>query len=592
METYIKEKKPFFSFEYFPPKTEAGVENLYERIDRMAELQPLFADVTWGAGGKTADLTLEITSNTQNLCCIETMMHLTCTNMELSMLMNALKSAKDAGIMNILALRGDPPVGQERWTAVEGGLSYACDLVKLIRKHYGDYFGIGVAGYPEAHLEATSYEEDLKYLKEKVDAGADFIITQLFYDTDGFLKYVQDCRNLGIKVPIIPGIMPITNYGSFMRMTAFCKTKVPEDIAADLELIKDDDEKVKNYGIELGIKMCRKILDAGASPGLHFYTLNLEKSVTKIIEGLGMVDLNKAHRPLPWRPPARDKRSKESVRPIFWANRPKSYLARTATWDEYPNGRWGDSTSPAYGELSDHHLFYLYSGKHVDRKAIWGDHLESIDDVYETFVKFAEGKINRLPWCDQGLAPETSLISKNIVTLNKYGFLTINSQPAINGVPSSDKTVGWGAENGFVYQKAYIEFFTSYDNLQKLLKALPNFPQYSYQASNKAGTLYSNVPAASVNAVTWGVFPNKEVIQPTVVDAASFPFWKDEAFGLWTSQWGNIYAEDSKSRAVIKEVAEGFFLVNIVDNNFINSDIFAIFRNILPDFPSNGVAHS
>eukprot|EP00296_Roombia_truncata_P000220 JP435885.1.p1 GENE.JP435885.1~~JP435885.1.p1 ORF type:complete len:304 (-),score=141.86 JP435885.1:279-1190(-) len=279
--------KPWFSLEYFPPKTPAGVENLHDRVERMTKLNPLFIDVTWGAGGSTADLTIDLCTAFQKKA--ETQMHLTCTNMQIERAYDALEKAKAAGIQNILALRGDPPAGQEKWEVTEGGFANGVDLVKYIREKYGDYFSIAVAGYPEGHIEAESYEKDLQYLKEKVDAGADMVITQLFYDVDLFLKWVQDCRDIGIKVPIIPGIMPINTYGGFTRMTGFCKTKIPQAITDALEPIKDDEEAVKAYGVKLGIEMCKKILDAGVSPGVHMYTLNLEKSVVKILEGLGMV---------------------------------------------------------------------------------------------------------------------------------------------------------------------------------------------------------------------------------------------------------------------------------------------------------------
>eukprot|EP00741_Cyanophora_paradoxa_P022032 tig00021433_g21268.t1 len=578
----IHDGKPFFSFEYFPPKTDAGVENLFERIDRMAEFEPLFCDITWGAGGTTADLTLEISMTAQNLCCVQTMMHLTCTNMEVEKIEKALKATKEGGVHNILALRGDPPVGQERWTAVDGGFSYAVDLVRYIRKEYGDFFGIGVAGYPESHTECASYEEDLKHLKEKVDAGADFIITQLFYDVDVFVKYVKDCRALGITVPILPGIMPIHNYAGFKRMTGFCKTRVPQHVLDELEAIKDNDEAVKEYGVKLGIEMCRKLLDSGA-PGLHFYTLNLEKSVTKILEGLGLISTTESRRQLPWRPPTNPKRNKEQVRPIFWANRPKSYLSRTSGWDDFPNGRWGDVTSPAYGDLNDYHLCNLHSGKFVDRKALWGEHLDSLQDVYSVFASFCEGKVPRLPWCEAGMAPESGLIQRQLAAINRAGFLTINSQPKVNGAPSSDSTVGWGTRGGYVFQKAYIEFFCSPELFEQLMRVMPGLPSIAYMAVDARGNLSSNAPRDSVNAVTWGVFPCKEIIQPTVVDARSFLIWKDEAFGLWKRIWGAIYPEGSSDRTLIDKIHDTFLLVNIVDNDFVRGEIFDVFRKVLGD---------
>ncbi|KAG6489544.1 hypothetical protein ZIOFF_050818 [Zingiber officinale] len=381
-----------FSFEFFPPKTEEGVENLFDRMDRMVAHNPSFCDITWGAGGSTADLTLDISNRMQNMkvmypvyidllnsdidlesalpdrwivlnevICVETMMHLTCTNMPVEKIDHALDTIKSNGIQNVLALRGDPPHGQDKFVQVAGGFACALDLVQHIRAKYGDYFGITVAGYPEAHPDmiqdgiATeeAYNSDLTYLKRKVDAGADLIITQLFYDTDIFLKFVNDCRQIGITCPIVPGIMPINNYKGFLRMTGFCKTKIPDKITNALEPIKDNEEAVRAYGIHLGTEMCKKILANGINT-LHLYTLNMEKSALAIIMNLGLIEESKVLRSLPWRRPTNVFRVQEDVRPIFWANRPKSYISRTIGWDQYPHGRWGDSNNPSYGALTDY----------------------------------------------------------------------------------------------------------------------------------------------------------------------------------------------------------------------------------------------
>lgn len=292
----------FYSFEFFPPRTPEGVTNLFDKMDRLVAQSPTFCDITWGAGGSTADVTLDIATNMQQKVGVETMMHLTCTNMPVEKLSDALSKVKEAGIQNILALRGDPPKGQEKFEAIEGGFSCALDLVKYIREQYGDYFGITVAGYPEAHPDyivddkeqmEKNYQENIQYLKSKVEAGGEVIITQLFYDVDIFLKFVKDCREAGITVPILPGIMPIMTYGGFKRMTSFCKTYVPAEIAEKVESLKDDDEAIKAYGIELGVEMCKRLLAEG-TPGLHIYTLNTEKSAIAILERLGVLESQRA----------------------------------------------------------------------------------------------------------------------------------------------------------------------------------------------------------------------------------------------------------------------------------------------------------
>mmetsp|Transcript_4082 Transcript_4082/g.7820 ORF Transcript_4082/g.7820 Transcript_4082/m.7820 type:complete len:338 (+) Transcript_4082:135-1148(+) len=311
---------PWIALEFFPPKTETGVANLYKRLDNLKSIRPLYIDFTWGAGGSTSDLTLELTEQAQERFGYVANMHLTCTNMPREKLDNALKVAQQVGISNILALRGDPPVGQEDFKPVETGFSCALDLVKHIRKETGDTFCISVAGYPEGHPDRIrkviagqsltpselgravnmpdgsthvcsdkEFQEELAYLKAKVDAGAQAIVTQMFYDVQVFIDFVRQCRAIGITVPIIPGIICMTSYGGFQRMCGFCKTRVPAGMAARLETVKDDDNAFLQFAIEWGIDTCKRLLDSGAN-GLHFYTLNVDKVVLPILEGLGLTE--------------------------------------------------------------------------------------------------------------------------------------------------------------------------------------------------------------------------------------------------------------------------------------------------------------
>lgn len=255
--------KPVFSFEFFPPKTAQGVQNLYDRIDRMHDLGPAFVDVTWGAGGSRSELTCEMVNVAQTTYGLETCMHLTCTDMETSKIDNALKEAYNAGCTNILALRGDPPREQEKWQAIEGGFRYASDLVKYIKQKYGDHFDIGVAGYPEGCEDQQDPEILLDHLKEKVDAGGTFIVTQMFYDVDIFLSWVDKVRAKGIHVPIVPGIMPIQTHGAFLRRANWVKANIPPKWTAALDPVKNDDAAVREVGKDLVAEMCRRILDAG-----------------------------------------------------------------------------------------------------------------------------------------------------------------------------------------------------------------------------------------------------------------------------------------------------------------------------------------
>lgn len=229
----------------------------------MHDLGPAFIDITWGAGGNLSALTCEMVNVAQTVYGLETCMHLTCTDMEKAKIDDALKEAYKAGCTNILALRGDPPRASEKWQAVEGGFRYAKDLVNYIKEKYGDHFDIGVAGYPEGCDDQQDQEILMEHLKEKVDAGGTFIVTQMFYDVDNFLSWVDRCRARGITVPIVPGIMPIQTHAAFLRRAKWSNCYVPEKWMNALEPIKNDDAAVREVGKDLVAEMCRKILGAG-----------------------------------------------------------------------------------------------------------------------------------------------------------------------------------------------------------------------------------------------------------------------------------------------------------------------------------------
>ncbi|PNJ48265.1 MTHFR isoform 11 [Pongo abelii] len=519
----------WFSLEFFPPRTAEGAVNLISRFDRMAAGGPLYIDVTWHPAGDPGSdketSSMMIASTAVNYCGLETILHMTCCRQRLEEITGHLHKAKQLGLKNIMALRGDP-IG-DQWEEEEGGFNYAVDLVKHIRSEFGDYFDICVAGYPKGHPEAGSFEADLKHLKEKVSAGADFIITQLFFEADTFFRFVKACTDMGITCPIVPGIFPI-------QLVKLSKLEVPQEIKDVIEPIKDNDAAIRNYGIELAVSLCQELLASGLVPGLHFYTLNREMATTEVLKRLGMWTED-PRRPLPWALSAHPKRREEDVRPIFWASRPKSYIYRTQEWDEFPNGRWGNSSSPAFGELKDYYLFYLKSKSPKEELLkMWGEELTSEESVFEVFVLYLSGEPNRnghkvtcLPWNDEPLAAETSLLKEELLRVNRQGILTINSQPNINGKPSSDPIVGWGPSGGYVFQKAYLEFFTSRETAEALLQVLKKYElRVNYHLVNVKGENITNAPELQPNAVTWGIFPGREIIQPTVVDPVSFMFWK------------------------------------------------------------------
>ncbi|CAK9781082.1 methylenetetrahydrofolate reduct [Cutaneotrichosporon oleaginosum] len=585
-----REGRPFWSFEYFPPRTAQGLQNLYDRIERMRNLGPEFIDITWGAGGKNADLTSSLVEVCQGTIGIETCMHLTCTEMPKEKVEWALKQAKSAGCQNILAMRGDPVAGSDVWKPTPGGFMHAIDLVRYIHKNYPGDFCVAVAGFPQGHPETPltpdGKHQEMLWLKEKVDAGADFIFTQMFYDVDIFFQWVKDVRSYGITVPIVPGIMPIQNWQKFQTWVKRENIVVPQEWYDVLLPVQGDDEQVRARGTKLVAEMCRAILDnqeAGIK-GLHVYTLNLEKGARMLLEELDMTPRREQVMPLPWRPSLTPSRRSETIRPIFWANRVQSYLSRTSDWDEFPNGRWGDSRSPAYGDLDGYPVAIGTTAK--EALELWGAP-QTRAEINELFAKFCRAEVKKLPWSQNGASSETTVITDQLAKMNERGYLTINSQPAVDGARSDDKVHGWGPTGGYVYQKAYLEFFVAPELLSPLIRRIEKDPRITYYAVNKQGDLRTNTHSEGPNAVTWGVFPGKEIIQPTIVEAVSFIAWKDEAFELGC-QWANLYPEGSPTRSLIRNIMDTSYLVNIVANDF--KDGMAIFEPFLLDQPlANGV---
>ncbi|KIX93554.1 uncharacterized protein Z520_10732 [Fonsecaea multimorphosa CBS 102226] len=579
LELAHQQNKPTFSFEFFPPKTAQGVQNLYDRMDRMHNLGPTFIDITWGAGGRHSQLTSEMVNATQNYYGLETCMHLTCTDMERHQVDEALRRAYKAGCTNILALRGDPPRDQEKWEAKEGGFRYAKDLVKYIKARYSDHFDIGVAGYPEGCDDHRDVDLLIDHLREKVDAGASFIVTQMFYDVDIFLDWVKKCRDRGISVPILPGIMPIQTYAAFLRRANWTKCHIPPGWFEALEPVKNDDAAVRAIGKDLVADMCRKILDSGIQH-LHFYTMNLAQATRMVLEELSLTPETSGmplEKPLPWRQSLGFNRRDETVRPIFWRNRNASYISRTADWDEFPNGRWGDSRSPAFGELDAYGIGL--KGTNDANIKLWGKP-RSLRDVTGLFVRFLQGDLDRLPWSEGGISAEADIIKDDLLQLNKHGFLTINSQPAVDGASSTHPVYGWGPAGGWVYQKAYLELLVFPSMFETVMERLNADKNLTYYAVNRKGELYTNTKDEGPNAVTWGIFPNREIVQPTIVETVSFLAWKDEAFRLG-QDWAKCYPAGSGSRKLIEKIMDECYLVNIVNNDFHqNKEIFKVFEGL------------
>ncbi|KAF1824606.1 methylenetetrahydrofolate reduct [Dissoconium aciculare CBS 342.82] len=640
----------YFSLEFFPPKTQQGFSNLHARLVRMSHsLRPLFVNVTWGAGGSTASKSLALAELTQHSLGLTTCLHLTCTNMSRKLIDETLDQAKALGVRNLLALRGDPPRSAEyRDDRVPGqeeddsnkDFAWAVDLVRYIRSRYGDYFCVGVAGYPEGHSDQShpehqSVDHDLPYLVEKVAAGADFIMTQLFYDVQAYERYVRLLREhdsgLFKTIPIIPGLMPIQNYQILRRSTKLSHASLPDDILKRVEAVRSDDEAVKAVGVDILSEIVEslKALDMADHRGFHFYTLNLEKAVAQILERCDLIPCSISPDASPVGrssgpeeaieeetdgfivvPDADQRRrrrlssqtnsqpgnrvvvsrekTKENSNPhiaVFEApddeagvpkekissrantlaiSEGRGALGREAIWDDFPNGRWGDARSPAYGEIDGYGTSLHVSVP--EAKRIWGEPC-SASDISQLFRRHIEGQIPSMPWSEEALQPETLSIKAELLSLIDRGWWTVASQPAVNGVPSTDATHGWGPRNGFVFQKPFVEFFVPAGDWATLQERFLAHPQITYFAGNDRGDFSSNHPD-SVNPVTWGCFAGKEIITPTIVEAVSFRAWLEEAFGIFL-EWQRVYAPGSPSSKLLESVRRGYWLVNVIHHGYL-----------------------
>ncbi len=669
---------------------------------------------------------------------VDALLHLTCTNVTLDSLRATLTAARSAGVRNILALRGDAPRGQEYWVAADSRFQHATDLVRFIREEHGDYFCIGVAGYPEGHPDDAAparisseagdeaneasfdpIERDIQNLLVKQSAGADFVITQLFYDPEAFLSWQARAYSAGVHIPIIPGIMPIVNYQSFRRMTTLCRVKVPAKVLDDLAALKADDAQVRHYGVELCKRMIQTIWEDPRSRvrAFHFCTLNLEKSVTRVIaetewwtpsrhglsveadatalaqargalgiptkQGLRnrkiqtdeeersptnalshlsispemaskaslsvLASAEKAHSlmrggagvlqgreptaPAPSAPTGPDAGASAGAAnaQAFLApslleggspnnKRIKSVRVESAaTWDEFPNGRFGDIRSPAYGEIDGygaslkipvsglqgrdgvqelviHATALHHHSQPAEALQTWGAP-GSVDDISSIFVRYLTGELEVIPWCDGPLMQETDAIRDSLLRLNASpkgtavpagsvaadasqtsitgkGWWTVGSQPAVDGVDSSDPAFGFGPRGGYVYQKAFVEIFLRKEQKDALKAKIDAQAKedgsggvMTYFAGNRAGSFETNMEPGQANAVTWAVFPGQEIVQPTIIEEESFRAWCSEAFAIW-DEWEMLFAPKTATKELLHSIGEDGWLMTIVHHDF------------------------
>lgn len=283
----FREKDKTFSFEFFPPKTPQGVKNLYTVVEELNKLGPDFVSVTYGAGGSTRGTTMDICTELQMRFTLPVMHHLTCIGHSREELRSIIDRMESGNIKNILALRGDPPKDAGTAASVPDSPGFCYELIDLIRDAYGDHFSIGVAGFPEGHINCPDKETDSRYLRTKVNHGGEFVITQLFFDNSIYSEYLERLKKEGVNVRVIPGILPITGYDGLLKFCGLCGATVTQEVHDIFKPIRDDQEAVQKAGIEFAVRQCRDLLDRGA-PGLHFFTLNKTEPSKEIWKRLGI----------------------------------------------------------------------------------------------------------------------------------------------------------------------------------------------------------------------------------------------------------------------------------------------------------------
>lgn len=486
----------------------------------------------------------------------------------------------------------DPPRGEEEWIPVDPNFTHGVDLVSYIRSspEFSSHFCIGVAAYPDGHDKETAENVELDYLKAKVDAGADFIVTQLFYDVDDFLQWVKKVRAKGIDIPIIPGIMPIQTYSSFLRLVKLCGTKVPPAISAALDPIRNDDQKVKDYGVSLAVEMICRITSEGDIRGVHFCTLNLERSVQLVLENLRWAGGS---------PKVQNKLIADTSGPLIHPPQPdldlyitptsatdsattgltniphsdgeagRGELNNAASWDDFPNGRFGDYKSPAFGNQGP------WGGVGISRSEAfeqWGNP-KNLDDLTNLFLRHLHSQIPTTPFSSSPLSEESTTILPHLETLTRKGWWTVGSQPTVDGASSTDEVFGWGPRGGYVFQKGFVEFFAERLDVEKIERKVKQEGQgwVDYFAGNIQGECRSNVPDDGRNAVTWGVFPGQEVTQTTIIERESFLSWKDEAFSIW-AEWASFYRPGSDERNLLDSIQNERWLVSLVHHDYKNPE--------------------
>lgn len=567
-------QRNFFCFEFTAPTTEAATLTLYDRIERMSSLDPLFCSITWGDYGSTADTSIEVAAISQSFLSINYQVHIAGYSVSKSDIQRWLSILKEKGIQNILATRGRKvPMGGKRVD-----FPFAAELVRFVREKFGNYFSIAVVGTPEP---SSNPEDEIRFLKDKVDRGADYIITAPLFSAEVFSNFCTTCKNAGIHCPIIPSILPILHVRQINSFGVNSLSGVSE-LRRRMESASSENE-VRREAEIFFLDLASNLLQKGAI-GIYFYTTNAENMIASVIKGLD-ISVNRA---LPWKRSENEERRKfETARPVHWSTQEKNYMARTAQWKDFKSGEiWSSKENSRLLSEDGAGLHARLLLKTRAKRCAQFLAVQEMSDIPRAlsvlgsiFVQYLDGK-GAMPWAEC-LSEETALVLGLLKPLNARGLFTICSQPQVNGVDSSHKVFGWGPPHGYIYQKSYLEFFCSPATAQTVFTTLGKYPSLRFMAMNRDGNhmVKSNwnvddtildpshqAFGRGVTTVTWGVFPGREVIQPTIVSLDTFRAWVGEAFELWAAPFAL-----NEVPPVIRMIQDEWVLVCVVDNCYTES---------------------
>eukprot|EP00796_Vickermania_ingenoplastis_P005125 gene5125-3679_t len=565
----LDQQRNFVALEFTAPTTEAGTLTLYDRIERLSGLNPLFCSVTWGDFGCTADTSVEVASISQTLLSVNYQVNVTGYSSSRSEMFQWLTTLKEKGVQSILATRGHTVSAPGRHV----DFPFAADLVRFVREKFADHFSVAVVGDPEA---VSQSEDEMKFLQKKVESGADYIISQPVFSAEAFTAFRNRCKCSGITCPILPSIAPI----QYLRqLDAFGLSEAPGagDLRRQINSAANE-TAARRVCVEFFQELASSLLKLGAC-GIYFFMLNAESTVTSVVKSLSLP----THRALPWKlSENEERRLAETARPVHWSTREKSYMARTAQWKDFKSGGIlgpGSTGSQEDGAGLHARLLLKTRAKRCAQfLAVRGvsDIPRALIVLSGIFVQYLDGH-GAMPWAE-GLSEETALVLGMLKPLNARGLFTICSQPQVNGADSSNQVFGWGPPHGYIYQKGYLEFFCSPATAQTVFTTLGKFPSLRFMAMTRQGSrmVKSNwkdsdsTTAAmhqafgrGVTAVTWGVFPGREIIQPTIVSIDTFRAWVEEAFDLWAAPFAL-----NEVPPVIRLIQEEWVLVCLVDNAY------------------------